>query len=98
MTDTSQLRLLPWRSPDGKPCYLSSSNPHSRFSRLADEVEEEQIECGNAVLEGAHEVLADEAAGEVALRFALRHALMSLRDVLLVAYSRGQRLPDPGER
>ncbi len=52
MTDTSQLRLLPWRSPDGKPCYLSSSNPHSRFSRLADEVEEEQIECGNAVLEG----------------------------------------------
>ena len=62
MTDTSQLRLLPWRSPDGKPCYLSSSNPHSRFSRLADEVEEEQIECGNAVLEGAQEVLADDWA------------------------------------
>ncbi|MFD3971494.1 sulfatase [Streptomyces cyaneofuscatus] len=98
MTDTSQLRLLPWRSPEGKPCYLSTSNPNSRFSRLADKVEEEQIECGNVVLEGAQEVLADQVAGEVALRFALTQAVLSLRDVLLIAHSRGERLPDPGVR
>ncbi|MFD3645093.1 sulfatase [Streptomyces cyaneofuscatus] len=98
MIETSQLRLLPWRSPEGKPCYLSTSDPNSRVSRLADKVEEEQIECGNVVLEGAQEVLADQAAGEVAVRFALTQAVLSLRDVLLVAHSRGERLPDPGVR
>ncbi|MFE7460490.1 sulfatase [Kitasatospora albolonga] len=97
MIETSQLRLLPWRSPEGKPCYLSTSDPNSRFSRLADEIEEEQIECGNVVLEGAQEVLADEAAGEVAVRFALTQALLSLREVLLVAHSRGRRLGSVGE-
>lgn len=95
MIETSQLRLLPWRSPEGKPWYLSTSDPNSRISRLADETEEEQIECGNVVLEGAQEVLADQVAGEVALRFALTQAVLSLRDVLLIAHSRGQRLPDP---
>ncbi|KAB2591360.1 sulfatase [Streptomyces arboris] len=98
MIETSQLRLLPWRSPEGKPCYLSTSDPNSRVSRLADKVEEEQIECGNVVLEGAQEVLADEAAGEVAVRFALTQAVLSLRDVLLIAHSRGERLPDPEVR
>ncbi|MEU4919968.1 sulfatase [Streptomyces parvus] len=96
--DTSQLRLLPWRSPEGKPCYLSTGDPNSRLSRLADDMEEEQIECGNVVLEGAQEVLADQAAGEVAVRFALTQAVLSLRDVLLVAHSRGLRLPDTGDR
>ncbi|MFI1225603.1 MULTISPECIES: sulfatase [unclassified Streptomyces] len=94
MTDISQLRLLPWRSDEGKPCYLSTGDPNSRFSRLADEMEEEQIECGNVVLEGAQEVLADGSAGEVALRFALTQAVLSLREVLVVAHSRGRRLPD----
>lgn len=98
MIETSQLRLLPWRSPEGKPCYLSTSDPNSRISRLADTMEEEQIECGNVVLEGAQEVLADQVAGEVAVRFALTQAVLSLREVLLVAHSRGQRLPDPGVR
>ncbi|MFF6908773.1 sulfatase [Streptomyces sp. NPDC012389] len=73
---------------------MSTSNPNSRISRLADRTEEEQIGCGNVVLEGAQEVLADEAAGEVAVRFALTQAVLSLRDVLLIAHSRGQRLPD----
>ncbi|WP_373562655.1 hypothetical protein [Streptomyces sp. sk226] len=49
------------------------------------------------MLEGAREVLADEAAGEVAVRFALTQAVLSLGEVLVVARSRGQRLPDvPG--
>ncbi|MFJ6610231.1 sulfatase [Streptomyces sp. NPDC091289] len=98
MIDTSQLRLLPWRSAEGKPCYLSTRDPNSRLSRLADDMEEEQIECGNVVLEGAQEVLADQAAGEVAVRFALTQAVVSLREVLVVADSRGRRLPDAGDR
>lgn len=97
MNDTSQLRLLPWRSAEGKPCYLSTGDPNSRLSRLADEMEEEQIECGNVVLEGALEVLADQVVGEVAVRFALTQAVLSLREVLLVAHSRGQRIPDAGD-
>ncbi|MFE3353583.1 hypothetical protein ACFXOQ_00155 [Streptomyces californicus] len=42
-------------------------------------------------------MLADEAAGEVAVRFALTQAVLSPGEVLVVARSRGQRLPDvPG--
>ncbi|MFD4234461.1 hypothetical protein [Streptomyces sp. NPDC058542] len=40
----------------------------------------------------------DRAAGEVAVRFALTQAVLSPRDVLLVAHSRGRRLPDAGDR
>lgn len=40
----------------------------------------------------------DRAAGEVAVRFALTQAVLSPRDVLLVAHSRGQRPPDAGDR
>ncbi|MFE7043330.1 hypothetical protein ACFU9X_28970 [Streptomyces atratus] len=88
------LRLLPWTSPEGRPCYLSTDNPHSRLSRLADEVEDDQLDCGEAVVAGAGAVLADRAAGELALRFALTRAIESLREVLRVAESRGARIRD----
>ncbi|MFF2328713.1 MULTISPECIES: sulfatase [unclassified Streptomyces] len=93
MTD-ALLRLLPWTSPEGKPCYLSTDNPDSRLSRLADEMEADQLDCGEAVLAGASSVLADAAAGDLALRFALTQVLTSLREVLVVAHSRGGRLRD----
>ncbi|MEU1793199.1 hypothetical protein ACFV2A_02980 [Streptomyces californicus] len=48
----------------------------------------------SVVLEGARELPADEAAGEVAVRFALTQAVLSPGEVLVVARSRGQRLPD----
>ncbi|MFG2630577.1 sulfatase [Streptomyces sp. NPDC048473] len=92
MTD-ALFRLLPWTSPEGKPCYLSTDDPDSSLSRLADEVEVDQLDCGESVLSGAVAVLADEAAGELALRFALTQIIASLREVLVVAHSRGQRLP-----
>ncbi|WP_299537854.1 hypothetical protein [uncultured Streptomyces sp.] len=87
MSDIS-LRLLPWTSPEGKPCYLSTDHPGGRLSRLADEVEAELVECGEAVLSGARAVLADAGAGETALRFALTRTTESLRDVLRVAECR----------
>ncbi|MFI6728107.1 hypothetical protein NRF20_26240 [Streptomyces sp. R-74717] len=62
------------------------------FSRLADEVEAGQLDCGDSVLAGAAAVLADEAAGELALRFALTQVIASLREVLVAAHSRGGRL------
>uniref|UniRef100_A0AAU3HAL8 Uncharacterized protein n=1 Tax=Streptomyces sp. NBC_01401 TaxID=2903854 RepID=A0AAU3HAL8_9ACTN len=87
----SPLRQLPWNSPEGKPCYLSTDEPDSWLSRLADEVEAELIACGEEVLGGAESVLADQAAGERAVRFALVRTTESLRDVLRVAECRERR-------
>ncbi|MFI2437249.1 hypothetical protein [Streptomyces sp. NPDC018693] len=89
------LRLLPWTGPEGKPCYLSTDNDNSRLSRLADDVEEAQLESGERVLAGARAVLADPRAGEWAVRFALGRAVECLGDALRVAASRGARIPIP---
>ncbi|MFI9171706.1 hypothetical protein [Streptomyces lincolnensis] len=86
------LRLLPWTTPDGKPCYLSTDSGHSKLSRLADEVERAQLESGRQVLAGAKALLADRGAGERAVRFALTRAAECLADLLLIATSRGERL------
>ncbi|EST28161.1 hypothetical protein [Streptomyces roseochromogenus] len=86
------LRLLPWSTPEGKPCYLSTGSDHSRLSLLADDVEATQLDSGEQVLAGAKAVLADHAAGEDAVRFALTRASESLTEVLRIAYSRGARI------
>ncbi|MFC9130499.1 hypothetical protein ACFT4A_27110 [Streptomyces sp. NPDC057099] len=83
------MRLLPWTSDDGKPCYLSTDNPHSRLSQLADDIEAAQLASAEQVLAGARAVLEDAKAGERAVRFALTRAVESLGDVLRVAVSRG---------
>ncbi|MFB7935198.1 MULTISPECIES: hypothetical protein [Streptomyces] len=79
------MRLLPWTGDDGKPCYLSTDNPHSRLSQLADDVEAAQLGSAEEVLAGARAVLADPKAGERAVRFALSRAVESLGDVLRIA-------------
>ncbi len=92
-TDTSSLRLLPWREPDGKRCYLSTDRgTYSTVSRLADEMEAAQTSSAEQVLAGAREVLSDAKADLGSLRFALRRACEALDDLLLVAESRGARL------
>jgi hypothetical protein len=87
-----QSRLLPWTTPEGKPCYLSADSDDSLLSRLADDVEAAQLDSGEQVLTGARAVLADARAGERAVRFALTRAAESLADVLRIAASRGARL------
>ncbi|MFH8701800.1 hypothetical protein [Streptomyces chartreusis] len=87
------LRLLPWTTPDGNPCYLSADSDHSTLSRLADDLEAAQLGSGEQVLVGARAVLADPGAGERAVRFALTRAVESLDDALRVAVSRGRRMP-----
>ncbi|MFE7896297.1 hypothetical protein ACFU3E_01900 [Streptomyces sp. NPDC057424] len=82
------MRLLPWAGTDGKPCYLSTDNPDSPLSRLADDVEAAQLASAEQVLAGARAVLGDSKAGERATRFALTRAVESLGDVLRVAVSR----------
>jgi hypothetical protein len=85
------MRLLPWTGAGGQPCYLSTDNPHSALSRLADDIEAAQLASAEQVLEGSRAVLRDRGAGEHAVRFALVRAVESLSDVLRVAVSRGER-------
>ncbi|GGV75263.1 hypothetical protein [Streptomyces massasporeus] len=82
------MRLLPWTGVDGKPCYLSTDDPGSLLSRLADDVEAAQLASAETVLAGARAVLHDPKAGERAVRFAQTRAVESLGDVLRVAVSR----------
>jgi hypothetical protein len=88
----SGLRLLPWESDTGKPCFLATNNDEGVLSRLADDIEADQLQDGAEVLMGARTVLDDEKAGEHALRLALRATTHALGDVLRVADSRGARL------
>ncbi|EKX65053.1 hypothetical protein Sipo8835_38015 [Streptomyces ipomoeae] len=91
------LRLLPWTTPDGKPCYLDPDTIHpGPLSQLADSVEVMQLGSAEDVLGGGRAVLADPAAGERALRFALTRATESLEDVLRIAVSRGLRIEAAG--
>ncbi|MCT9142280.1 hypothetical protein [Streptomyces violarus] len=83
------MRLLPWTGADGKACYLSTDNPDSLLSQLADDVEAAQLASAEQVLAGSRAVLGDPKAGERAVRFALTRAVESLGDVLRVADSRG---------
>ncbi|MEU6916897.1 hypothetical protein [Streptomyces olindensis] len=89
------LRLLPWETDTGRPCFLDADGGQGALSRLADEIEEDQLRDGADVLEGARAVLHDGKAGEYALRNALRAVTQCLGNVLRVADSRGARLPQP---
>ncbi|MFF0129969.1 hypothetical protein ACFYTG_30335 [Streptomyces mirabilis] len=96
-TGIGALRLLPWASPDGKPCYLDSDGHNSFLSQLADNVEAEMTRAAEDVLVKAEEVLSDPRADSRALRLALVRTTHSLSNVLRIAQSREARLPDPEE-
>ncbi|MEU5424325.1 GntR family transcriptional regulator [Streptomyces olivoreticuli] len=92
----SGFRLLPWDSPEGKPCLLSTDCAGSgALSQIADNVETEQTNAGAEILLGAKSLLAEPAAGEYLLRFALARTIDALGEVLRVAQSRGARLSVP---
>ena len=91
------LRLLPWETDTGKPCFLSTHGSPGTLARLADEIEADQLRDGADVLKGAQAVLSDLKAGEHALRLALRAVTQVLGDVLRIADSRGARLPVPDD-
>ncbi|MFE7180603.1 hypothetical protein [Streptomyces erythrochromogenes] len=98
MTDSSELRLLPWLGPDGKPCYLSTDNDSSHLSRLADAIEWMELEVGAELVEHATEVLADKEAEQEELRLLAAGLIESLVKTLRVAQSRGHRLKAPDLR
>ncbi|MFJ5805080.1 hypothetical protein [Streptomyces sp. NPDC093093] len=95
MTPHSELRLLPWSGPDGKPCFLSTEDNAGYLSRLADNTEAVQLGPGSELLDHALEVLADKGADPNELRLLATDLTQALRDAVRVATSRGHRLQAP---
>ncbi|MFE9174220.1 hypothetical protein ACFYNZ_33080 [Streptomyces kebangsaanensis] len=93
MDTRTTLRLLPWLSPDGKPCFLANGSEGGYVSRLADETEDLQLAEGMEVLVAARRVLGDALSPNVEVRYAAIRLSECLADVLRVAESRGRRLP-----
>ncbi|MFE1247141.1 hypothetical protein [Streptomyces sp. NPDC058735] len=86
-------RLLPWLSPDGKPCYLVTGDGGGYLSRLADELEALQLATGSDVLGLARQILENPASPYTEVRFAGLRLAECLTDALRVAESRGMRVP-----
>ncbi|MBZ9640085.1 hypothetical protein [Streptomyces sp. PSKA30] len=89
------LRLLPWLSAEGKPCYLAVGGEGGYLSRLADEMEAVQLAMAADVLGHARKVLDDPKAPYVEVRFAGLRLAECLSDAVRVAESRGVRLGVP---
>ncbi|MBZ6171310.1 hypothetical protein KVH24_04530 [Streptomyces olivaceus] len=92
MTPQNELRLLPWSGPDGKPCYLSTDDSGGYMSRLADNIEAEQLGMAADLVEQVPAVLGDRDARPEDVRRMLIELAGALRDVLRVANSRGHLL------
>lgn len=90
------LRLLPWVTPEGKPCYLSTDEGlGGRVSRLADDLEDAQLGAGLDMLVTAGVVLNDPVSPHAELRYAGMRLAECLADALRIAESRAARIPLP---
>ncbi|UUU22184.1 hypothetical protein [Streptomyces sp. DSM 40750] len=92
MTTQNELRLLPWSGPEGKPCYLSTDDKGGYMSRLADNIEAQQLGTAALLLEHASDTLDDQDANAEDLRRLTGELTATLRNVLRVATSRGHLL------
>ncbi|QOV37001.1 hypothetical protein IM697_00545 [Streptomyces ferrugineus] len=91
---TTTLRLLPWTSPESKPCFLATDSEGGYLSRLADRMEAVQLATAADVLACARKVLDDPMSPHTEVRYAGIRLAECLSDALRVAESRGLRLSD----
>ncbi|TXC96731.1 hypothetical protein [Streptomyces sp. ISID311] len=91
------LRLLPWSGADGQPCYVSADSGGGPVSRLADRLEELQLDTAAELLDHIEELLRAHRVSADELRFCVNRLVEALRDALRVAESRGRRIPVPGD-
>lgn len=96
MSPTDTRRLLPWSSPDGNPCFLVSDGT-GYVSRLADEMEEAQLDSAAELLAEAHRILDARTWTPGEIHLLAVELTSSLADVHRVAESRGARLPVPDD-
>ncbi|MYT33331.1 MULTISPECIES: hypothetical protein [unclassified Streptomyces] len=92
MNPMDTARLLPWSSPEGKPCFLLGGTGAGYVSRLADRVEAEQMDSAAELIEEAGDVLTGRCwtPGEIHL-LAVELKAHLIR-VHRVSESRGARL------
>ncbi|MGD3106457.1 hypothetical protein [Streptomyces sp. YGL11-2] len=92
----SELRLLPWQTWDGRPCYLHpADNGQGYLSRKADRMEAQQMRNASRAYIDAETTLRNESAGPLLLRLTLIRTTAALNNVLRIADSRAGRLPAP---
>ncbi len=89
------VRLLPWVSSEGKPCYLAGGGSGGYLSRLADNMESVQLGLAADLIKEARVVLDGRKWTPGELHLLAVQLTEALTDVHRVAKSRGARLPDP---
>ncbi|WP_078970382.1 hypothetical protein [Streptomyces natalensis] len=92
MSPLDDARLLPWTSPDGKPCYLLASDGTGYVARLADEMEAEQMSSAAELIEEACRILAGRTWTPGELHLLAVELNDHLTKVHRVSQSRGARL------
>lgn len=85
-------RLLPWSSPEGKPCFLLGGTGTGYVSRLADRVEAEQMDSAAELIEDAGGILAGRSWTPGELHLLAVELNAHLARVHRVSKSRGARL------
>ncbi|WP_432180021.1 hypothetical protein [Streptomyces sp. NBC_00063] len=81
---TKNMRLLPWKTPDGKACYLSSDG-FGRIAQLADEVEAMKLDLGEELLGRARKMPPGLEVPVEEFRFLSARLAEALDDALRVA-------------
>ncbi|MEU8914842.1 hypothetical protein [Streptomyces nigrescens] len=89
-------RLLPWSSPEGKPCFVLSDG-NGYVSRLADEIEAAHLGLAAERIEEARRVLDGRRWTSGELHLLAVELTEALVEVLRVAESRGARLAVAGD-
>ncbi|AXE82796.1 hypothetical protein [Streptomyces atratus] len=92
-TPGASARLLPWSSPEGKPCYVIGDGT-GYISRVADNVESVQLAMAAELLDHADDMLDDRQVTSAQLRYVVARMAEALRDVHRIAQSRGARLAE----
>ncbi|MGY5126213.1 hypothetical protein [Streptomyces nigrescens] len=96
MSDSqTTFRLLPWSTPEGKPCFLVGDGT-GYVSRVADDIESLQLGMADELLGHADHMLSDSKATARELRYLATGLTAALRDMRRVAESRGARPPAAG--
>ncbi|MER6306479.1 hypothetical protein ACWCXK_18960 [Streptomyces sp. NPDC001739] len=92
MSPMNTVRLLPWLSPDGKPCFLAGDGT-GVVSRLADDTEAAQLDSAAELIAEARHVLHARTWTPGELHLLALELTAALVNVHRVAESRGARLP-----
>ncbi|WP_079166929.1 hypothetical protein [Streptomyces oceani] len=87
-------RLLPWPTPEGKPCYLVADGT-GFLSEVADNYESVQLGMAIDLLGHVADLPTEDRATPEQLRYVIARLTESLCAVHRIARSRGARLPTP---